>query len=41
MLDKTVNSEEKINTKFLVSGVYLIVVYKSNRKLFGAKIVKP
>lgn len=41
MLDKTVSNDEKINTKFLASGVYLIVVYKSNRKLFGAKIVKP
>ena len=39
-LDKTVNSNEKINTQLLTSGVYLIVIYVKNQKVFGTKIIK-
>jgi hypothetical protein len=40
LLDKKVSNNDKINTLALASGVYIIVIYANNQKLFGAKIVK-
>lgn len=40
LIDKTVNNYEKINTQSLASGVYLIVFYVNDQRLFGVKVVK-